>query len=95
MSMKLLITNSYGADTYQETIKLKTEKKKKAKVKNQIIFLTRCIANKIIPKSMQVHCSINTHRGHNITAKYRFDLLICAKNDAKSRFFELSNISNK
>ena len=88
MNLKTLITSSYGAETYQVTIKLKEEKNIKAKTKNQVVFLTRCIAHKIIPKSMQVRFPIKSRRGRNVTAKYRFDLLLCAKNDAKSRFFQ-------
>ena len=88
MSLKILITNSYGADTYNQTNQLKSEKIKKAKLKNQIIFLQRCISHKIIPKSLRVHCPVKSRRGKNVTAKYRFDLLLCAKNDAKSKLFQ-------
>ena len=88
MSLKELIINSYGADAYYETNKLKIEKIEKAKLKKQIIFLQRCIAHKIIPKSMRVRSPIQTRRGINVTDKYRFDLLLCAKNDAKSKFFQ-------
>ena len=37
---------------------------------------------------MQVRFPIKSRRSRNVTAKYRFDLLLCAKNDAKSRLFQ-------
>ena len=65
MSLKELIINSYGADMYKDTNKLKNERNKKAKLKNQVIFLQRCARHKIIPKSLCVRCPINTRRGKN------------------------------
>ena len=95
MSLKELLTNSYGADTYKRTNQLKLEKNKKAKLKNQIIFLQRCITHKIIPKSMRVRYPVTSRRGKNVTDKYRFNILLCAKNDTKSRFFQtLKRINN-
>ena len=88
MTLKNLIEDSYGAETFQLTDKLKTEKMKIAKLKNQLIFLKRCADNKIIPKSMRVQNPLHTRRAANITAKYHYELLICAKNDAKSKFFQ-------
>ena len=67
---------------------------KKAKLKNQIIFLKGCIVHKIIPKSMRIRSPISSQRGKNVTAKYRFELLLCAKNDAKARYFKTSNTVN-
>ena len=61
---------------------------KKAKLKNQITFLKRCLAHKVIPKSMRIRSPLHSRRAKNVTAKYHYELLICAKNDAKSKFFQ-------
>ena len=88
MSLKQLITSCYGAEIYERTNELKIQKSKRSKLKNQIIFLNRCVVHKIIPKSFRVSSPIQTRRGKNITSKYRYELLICARNDAKSNFFK-------
>ena len=88
MTIKTLINNSYGADIFKHTNELKMEKMKKAKLKNQITFLKKCITHRIIPKSMRIKSPLHTRRATNITSRYRQELLICAKNDAKSKFFQ-------
>ena len=51
MSLKENITTSYGASIYKKTTELKKAKMKMAKAKNQFIFLQRCLAHQLIPKS--------------------------------------------
>ena len=67
---------------------MEMKKMKKAKLKIQIIFLKRYITHKVIPKSsMRILSPLQSRRATNVTAKYRYDLLICARNDAKIKTF--------
>ena len=87
MTLKEYITASYGASVYKRTVQLKETKKNIAKTKNQFIFLQKCVKNKLIPKSLRIRCPIRSNRGKEVTKKYRFELLLATKNDAKHRFF--------
>ena len=87
MSLKQHITASYGASIYATTTKLKTAKMNMAKAKNQLIFLQKCLAHKLIPKSLRVRSPLQSQRTKNILMQFRVDLLRCAKNDAKQRYF--------
>ena len=88
MSFKQYITSSYGAAIHKTTKKLKDVKIKLAKTKNQWIFLQRCIAHKVIPKSLRIKCPSKTNYAKQLTNRYHFDLLIVTKNEAKKRFFK-------
>ena len=88
MNLKQYITTGYGAGIYKLTTKLKEAKKSKAKAKNQLIFLEKCIKHKLIPKSFQVKVPVRSKNANDILKKFRADLLICAKNEAKKRFFK-------
>ena len=44
MSLKQYITARYGSSIYKETAKLKNVKIDQAKLKNQLVFLQRCVA---------------------------------------------------
>ena len=87
-TLKEYITSGYGAGIYEQTTKLKEAKKCKAKSKNQLIFLEKCIAHQIIPKSFKLKTPIRSRNANRIVQKTRTDLLVCAKNDAKRRFFK-------
>ena len=88
MTIKDYIFTRYGTGATKLTIQLKKEKDKVATSKNQLIFLRRCISHKIIPKSFRIKSPLKNKRAMLINEKYRFDLLINAKNDAKKRFFK-------
>ena len=62
MSLKENITASYGASIYKKTTQLKNAKTKMAKAKNQLVFLQRCIAHKLIPKSFCVQSPLRSRR---------------------------------
>ena len=98
-TLKEYITTSYGAGVYQSTLYLKEVKKNMARSKNQFIFLQRCVKHKIIPKSLRINCPIRNEKTKNIINRYRFEILIATKNDAKHRFFnrvqEVRNIENE
>ena len=90
MTLKEYITSGYGAGTYRKTLMLKEAKKDKAKSKNQMVFLERCLTHNVIPKSFAIHSPLKSQNAIKIVKKCRKDLLICAKNDAKRRFFRSS-----
>ena len=95
MSFKQHITASYGASIYETTTKLKMAKMNMAKTKNQWIFLQKCLAHKLIPKSLRVRSPLQSQRTKNILMQFRMDLLRCAKNDAKQRYFsQTRNVNN-
>ena len=87
MTLKEYITAGYGAGTYKKTLILKEAKKLKAKAKNQMVFLEKCLAHNVLPKSFKIHAPLKSQNARRIVKKCRNDLLICAKNDAKKRFF--------
>ena len=87
-TLKEYITSGYGAGVYRKTTLLKEAKKSKAKSKNQLIFLERCIAHDVLPKSFRVRSPLDGPNAERIVKKFRTDLLICAKNGAKRRFFK-------
>ena len=86
-NLKQHIIASYGAGVYKETTKLKEAKKTMAKTKNQYIFLQRCVKHKIIPKSLRINCPVRNKRTMRIIDRFRFEILLSTKNDAKHRFF--------
>ena len=87
-TLKSYILASYGASIQKKTVTLKEVKKNTAKAKNQVIFLQRCVKHKIIPKSLRIRCPIRSDRSKEITRRYRFELLLSVKNDAKRRYFK-------
>ena len=94
MTIKDTITARYGASVHQKTIQLKEAKKTVAKTKNQYIFLQKCVKNKLTPKSLRIKCPTRTSRTSQIMMRYRSDLVIAVKNDAKHRFFDAMRKKN-
>ncbi|XP_065658394.1 uncharacterized protein LOC136082910 [Hydra vulgaris] len=90
-SFKFLITAKYGAEIYKSTEQLQSLKKSVAKSKNQYIFLQKCEKHKIIPKSLRINSPIKSKRAVGLIFRFRFELLICIKNDSKRRFFNFMN----
>ena len=95
MSLKENITTSYGASIYKKTTELKKAKMKMAKAKNQFIFLQRCLAHQLIPKSFCVQSPLKSRRTQNIVKEFRIGLLRCAKNEAKERYFSQVEVVKK
>ena len=91
MSLKNYLTDSYGAVVYKRTIQLKKIRTESAKVKNQWIFLQKCVSHRLIPNSFQKKCPTNSVRMKEIVARCELDLLVCAKNDARRKYFKLNN----
>ena len=91
-NLKEHIIASYGAGVYNETLKLKETKKAMAKNKNQFIFLQRCVKHRIIPKSLRIKCPVRNKRSNRIVDRFRFELLLSTKNDAKHRFFRFTKM---
>ena len=94
-TLKQYITSGYGASIYDQTTKLKEAKKSKAKAKNQMIFLERCIKHRLLPRSFKMKSPVEGRNANSILKKYRTDLLVCAKNEARKRFFkQVRNVQN-
>lgn len=87
MSLKSIITTTYGSSIYKSTSKLQDTLCKAASAKNQYIFLNRCIHHHLLPKFLQIKCPLRSKRARNITAKYKQELLVSTKNDARQRYF--------
>ncbi len=85
MSFKNLIINAYGSEIHSKTSRYTRQIIKKTMAKCQLTFLNRCIHHKITPRFLRVKCPLKTSRGTNVTEKFRRDLLIAARNDAKVR----------
>ena len=95
MTLKEYLTASYGAGVYKRTVQLKETKKNVAKTKNQFIFLQKCVKNKLIPKSLRIRSPNRSNRGKEVAKKFRFELLLATKNDAKHRFFSTTKEANR
>ena len=88
MSYRNYITTSYGKKIYSLTQQLQRQKVKLANSKNQLIFLEKCITNKIIPKSFQVKSPILSKKGKRLQEEYQIKLLKLARNEAKQRMYK-------
>ena len=88
MSYRNYITTSYGKKIYSLTQQLQRQKVKLANSKNQLIFLEKCITNKIIPKSFQVKSPILSKKGKMLQEEYQMKLLKLARNEAKQRMYK-------
>ena len=95
MSLKDYLVGSYGAAVYEKTVQLKKLRTLSAKSKNQSIFLQRCVSYKLLPRSFRINCPSANGRMMNIMERYRFELLICAKNDACKLYFKSISKSNQ
>ena len=91
MSLKNLITTGYGTSIYKKTRLLKDQLTKAATLKNQQIFLQRCITHRILPKSFHMQNPLQNQRSKELQRKYSYDLLVCAKNEVKKKFFKTIN----
>ena len=89
MSFRNYITASYGKKIYSETQQLQLVKVKFTVAKNQLIFLERCMANNIIPKSFRIKSPILSKRGENSREQYQKKLLQLARNEAKERMYKI------
>ena len=95
MSFKDYLIGSYGATVYEKTVQLKKLRTLSAKSKNQSIFLQRCASHKLLPKSFRINCPSANGRMMNIMERYQFEMLICAKNYARKRYFKSISKSNQ
>ena len=66
MTLKKLVTTSYGEKTYKHPVDLIKMKIKASLAKNQLIFLERCIKNNILPKSFRLKPPIKSIKGYNV-----------------------------
>ena len=67
---------------------LQRQKVKLANSKNQLIFLERCITNKIIPISFQVKSPVLSKKGNMLQEEYQVKLLKLTRNEAKQRMYK-------
>ena len=95
MSLKTIITATYGSSTYASTAKLQEVSCKAATAKNQVTFLNRCIRHQIIPRFLQIKSPFPSKRIKNITEEHKKKLLIATRNDAKTRYFKRSEESKQ
>ena len=87
MTLKKLVTTSYGEKTYKHPVDLIKMKIKASLAKNQLIFLERCIKNNILPKSFSLRPSIKSIKGYNIIKDCNKKLEMFAKNNANQRMY--------
>jgi len=71
MSLKDLLTTSYGAGIHELTTKYKKEATNSAKIKNQWVFLQRCAHHHVIPTSLQTRSPVNGKEAKKLNDKYR------------------------
>ena len=87
MSLKHYITARYGTSTFKATTQLKDVKVKQAILKNQWIFLERCLAHRLVPKAFRIKSPVKNERAERIMIRYRHSLLVSIKNDTKKKYF--------
>ena len=95
MSLKTLITATYGSSIYADTAKLQQVKCKAATAKNQITFLNRCIYHKLIPRFLQIKIPYESRRIRNLTEQHKKKLLTATRNDAKAHYFRRTEESKR
>ena len=83
MSLKNLLTTSYGEKIYKHTVDLQKMKVKASIAKTQLIFLKRCIKNIILPKSFRLKPPIKSIKGYNFMKDCNKKLVVLTKNNAK------------
>ena len=57
-------------------------------MKNQLIFLERCMANNIIPKSFRRKSPILSKKGKNLIEQYQEKILLLATNETNERMYK-------
>ena len=70
MSLKEVICNSYGEEIYKTTRELQRKKIKAAVSKNQIIFLEKCLAHDVTPKSFRIKPTTKSQKAARMTKEY-------------------------
>ena len=65
-TLKQHTTAGYGASIYDQTTKLKEAKKSKARAKNQMIFLERCIKHRLLPRSFMMKTPVDGRIANNV-----------------------------
>ena len=86
MSLKSYITQSYGEDIYRITTKLQELKVKSARTKNHFMFLDRCLAHRITPKSFRIKSPMNDTKAKRLVQLYRRKLVLLARNKEKEKY---------
>ena len=95
MSIKSLITTTYGSGTYKRTTTFQEVHCKAVTAKNQLTFLNRCIYHKIIPRFLQIKPPLLSQRVKNVTDEHKRTLLIATRNDTKTRYYKRVNESKE
>ena len=57
-------------------------------MKNQLIFLERCMANNIIPKSFRIKSPILSKKGKILIEQYQEKILLLATNETNERMYK-------
>ena len=87
MTLKQYITTRYDTSTFKATTQLKDVEVKQAILKNQWIFLERCLTHRLVPKAFRIKSPVKNERAERIMKRYRQSLLISIKNDTKKKYF--------
>ena len=87
MSLKTIITSTYGSRTYKKRATLQEVGCKAERAKNQVTFLNGCIHHKIIPRFLQIKSPVQSRGTRNITEEHRRKLLIATKTDTQFQRF--------
>ena len=75
MTIRSLISTSYGAGYFRRFSSFSDAKKKVAKTKNHVLFLERCAFYGVTPTFLQNRCPIKTKRARIITQRYQRSLV--------------------
>ena len=86
MTFKQHIINSYSKLVHKQTKKLQKNKIQSSSAKNRMIFLTRCLVNKIIPKSFNKCPVVRNAKARRITFEYCLQMIRVARDEAKQRY---------
>ncbi|XP_065678099.1 uncharacterized protein LOC136093107 [Hydra vulgaris] len=95
MTFKDYIITFYGKKIYDDTKKLQDLKIRNANLKNQLVFLQKCLSNNITPKSFKIKNPIHTKKAKNTMKEYSKKLLLHARNEAKHRLYSSKILINE
>ena len=84
--LRKYITDTYGEVIYKKTTQIQRMKRQAASSKCRWIFLSRCAANNIIPKSFRTRPTLRTRKGGAITEKYDQKMLRTTRDSVKQQY---------
>ena len=86
--LKEYLLRTYGEVIHKNTTKLQRMKIQAASAKCRWIFMSRCAANNVLPKSFRTKPVLRTRKAYAITQEYNMKMLRTTRDRAKQQYHE-------